>query len=422
MQKCIIIIFSLVFILSNFYLHAQTVQVSKNVKIETGLKQYIVGEPHVAVHPKNKNHLLAGAMLINPGDNKDAPCISFYSIDGGKNWVTHIFPDKNSADPWCVINENGEAAFSLLGGANLWVYHSKDGGKTWTDSTDLGIRHDHETMTTAKGDKNENIVYLTSVQEIRKNNRPRSSVFLARSDDGGKTFPLRKNMVLNNLSLNTMTPAVLSDGTLLVSYNEFSHKTPTGFKRLERNLSWVVASDDKGETFREPQFITQAFGPSFPVLAVDKTERFKDRLYWIGRSVTGKDILLYTSSDKGETWSETKVYSSDKITTIPNIAITKDGWVAVSFYEKTEGENFCQSYKLAVSGDGGKTFSVPVQVSEKEYCPDKEKNGDALKRGWSSGGHYTGLTALPDGGLFTIWADARDGSYQLYFATVTITQ
>jgi hypothetical protein len=217
-----------------------------------------------------------------------------------------------------------------------------------------------------------------------------------------------------------MTPVVLSDGTLLVSYEEFSYKTSTGFKRLDKSLSWIIVSTDKGETFSEPKFIAQSFGPSFPVLEVDKSSRYKDRLYWIGRSEDGQSILLFYSSDKGETWARSNVYTSNNLNTVPNISINEKGIVGVTFYERTKGDGFCQTHKFTYSTDGGITFSKPANVSEKTYCPDKEKNGYILNRGWASGGHYTGLKAMPDGGFFTVWADARNGGYQLFHSIIFI--
>jgi hypothetical protein len=152
MQKQLIsLLIALCFINNEAALIAQelNVQVSRNNLIKMGLQKYIVGEPHVAINPANPDHLLIGAMLVNPNDKTDGPCVAFHSNDRGKTWTYNIFKHKNAADAWCAINKNGEAVFSLLGEEKMFVYHSKDGGKTWTDSTDLGKNHDHEAMTTA---------------------------------------------------------------------------------------------------------------------------------------------------------------------------------------------------------------------------------------------------------------------------------
>ena len=143
-----------------------------------------------------------------------------------------------------------------------------------------------------------------------------------------------------------MTPVVLSDGTLLVSYDEFAFKTSTGDKRLNKSLSWIIVSKDKGKTFSEPRLITQSLGPCFPVLEVDKSSRFTDRLYWIGRSEDGQSILLFYSSDKGETWTQSDIYTSGNLNTIPNISVNEKGIVGVTFYERTKGEGFCQTHKF----------------------------------------------------------------------------
>ena len=54
-------------------------------------------------------------------------------------------------------------------------------------------------------------------------------------------------------------------------------------------------------------------------------------------------------------------------------------------------------------------------------CADSTKNGSALKGGWASGGHYTGIVADDKGDFIVVWADARSGRYQLYRSKISVS-
>jgi hypothetical protein len=401
---------------------AQTpsIKAGANKPIPLAMAQYRSGEPHVAVNPNNPNHLLAAAMLLHPDEQADGPVVALYSNDRGKNWRVHPFRFKSAADVWCIINEKGEGVLSLLDGDRLWVFHSPDGGRSWTDSTDLGRYHDHEAMVKGKDLSGKEVIYLTSVQQVRQNGVSYPALFLARSDDGGRHFSFRKTGVNNNLNMNTMTPAVLSDGTLLLPFEEFAFRTASGYQRLEKSLSWLIKAAAGGTDWEPPHFITQSFGAGFPVMAVNTAAPWKDHIYWVGNTPDRQSILLWQSADKGVTWSSTTVYQSTQLTVIPNVAVNRDGIIGISFYERGQGAPFCQTYRFTVSADGGRSFSPPVAVAARPSCPDKAKNGHLLNRGWASGGHYTALVAMPEGGFFTIWADARTGAYQLYQAEISL--
>lgn len=396
------------------------VTVNEKGLVKLPFSEYVLGEPHLSINPNDENHLLLGAMMWSTEPAGKIITISAVSFNGGKNWNHHRFPDKNTADPWTIITPGGEAVFTFLGRKEMWTYRSKDGGLTWTDSLSHGTHHDHQTMTFMVDEVNRTKdIYLLSAQAKRnENGLVRDNIYLARSTDGGKSFPQKTYLSINNLLKNTMTPVVLSDGTLIVSYSEYAYKTlDNSQSRLPKNNSWTIYSKDKGKTFSEPRFITQE-ARGFPVLTLDKSSRFKDRLYWVTNSKNGEHIYSFYSIDKGESWSKPIMVSKpSRKKTIPNIEVNNDGIVGVTWYEKEE-EDFCQNFYFAFSEDGGQNFSEPIKISQETSCADPEKNAGALRGGWSSGGHYTGLVTKPDGSFQMVWADARSGRYQLYFSEV----
>jgi hypothetical protein len=324
------------------------------------------------------------------------------------------------ADPWCIITSKKEAVYSVLSNDTLWTFFSDDGGVSWNDSVNYGPRHDHEAMTFMKKQKNKPaIVYLLSVQNIKRSNSPsRESVHVTRSLNGGRSFDHRINLVQNNLWKNTMTPVVLSDGALIVSYSEYAYRSAeNSFVSLAKNNSWTMISQDSGKTFSEPRFITDA-GGGFPVLEVDHSQKFRDRLFWITRNETDRQILCLYSANRGETWSLPVVVSNSPLAkTIPNIAVNKDGVVGITWYEK-DTTGLCQNFYFASSTDGGTHFSAPVKISDQISCADSARNGTALRGGWKSGGHYTGIVSDDKGNFIVVWADARSGRYQLYITRI----
>jgi hypothetical protein len=79
----------------------------------------------------------------------------------------------------------------------------------------------------------------------------------------------------------------------------------------------------------------------------------------------------------------------------------------------------CQHLYFAASRDGGGTFLPEVKVSTAENCPDTPQNAEAGRR-WVAGGDYFGLAAAAEGSFRLLWADSRDGIYQLRSSTVRV--
>lgn len=379
-------------------------------------------EPHLAADARDPNHLLAGVFLVaklgdprDPNFAMDMSCAALDSRDAGQTWVRRDFAQKGCGDPWVALVGKGAAFLGLTRG-RVFALRSRDGGRTWADSVvNLGSG-DHGTLAVdTTSSPFAGSLYAVWWAPVRDGG-PRSGVFIARSADGGAAFGQPTRLVPWSVQSVAMNPVILSDGTLVVPFNSFLTKS---------SPTWVVTSSDGARTFSVPLLVTDVCSRSFSQLGVDASPGpYRDRLYFVCSD--SSHIYLLHSSDRGETWSDpTVVNRGPGPVHNPVIAINRRGVVAVSWYDARDDprsyrDSFrCQRVFFAASLDGGTTFLPDVKVSSAENCPDTPANGEAGTR-WKAGGDYHGLAAAADGQFHLLWADSREGIYQLRTAHVEI--
>jgi hypothetical protein len=398
-------------------------------------------EPHLAADPKDGNHLVAAAIVVKARDLSAFDCAAFVSFDGGGAWTRHDFSFSECADPWVAIGEDGTVLLTVLAGhqdagpPDLLVFRSQDGGRTWLGPLSLGTGHDHETIAVDRSrGPHRGSFYVTSQTDAEEGGiggKGRSVAFVARSSDGGRSFPSPARLFVSNLSLNTHTAVVLSDGTVVVSYQDYARQTDQGQFWLERERSWVLTSSDGGKTFSVPMLVSEVCSKSFPTLAADPSPgSFRDRLYWICTSDHYEGIYLHHSSDRGERWTRPIRVNQGSGTSpyvrTPSVTVNRDGVVGIAWYDgRNAGERYkrefiCQEIYFTASLDGGHTFLPEVKVSTEKSCPMSPENGEAGWR-WPAGGDYMGLAADAEGRFVLVWADARAGAYQLRTATLKVS-
>lgn len=422
-MKYIALIFSLILTL---ILQAQnpTIIIGKEQHIDLGYPNHAFVETQLSINPNDPNHMLAGAIMVDPTKEDVYWDVALTTFDGGKNWNFHQFGVPQAADPWGIITESGEAIFSVLGYSNLYIYHSPDGGRTWnSDSLDLGGAHDHQVFVQDRsGGPFDKSVYLTSIQG--------SNVFTARSDDNGKSFEVASKFKANNLNTNTLMPVVLSDGSFISSYVNFQRYSTEDAEWLENEQTWIIKSTDGGKTYSPPLFVSEACGKGFDQLAVDRSNgQFNDRLYWLCAAPKDKALYFHYSPDKGNKWSKPFllreimpeiVDERPKFNGAAMISVNKDGVIGIIWQERVrDPKTKCQYLYFTASTDGGETFLPPVRVSNAPSCPEAGNNGWAGNR-WKSGGDYQGFTAKQDGSFQVLWSDSRSGYFQLYTTEIKV--
>jgi hypothetical protein len=407
------------------------IRVGEDRLLSAGGPEKPLVEAHLAVDPRNGDHMLAAAIVISKPDFSETDCAAFATFDGGKTWTRHDLGMKVCADPWTAINNDGSAVLAVLPESDLAVYRSADGGKTWPEPpVTFKGSHDHETMTVDRGS---GALYVLSSEYFPEpaTGKRRPTVFVARSDDGGRKFSDPVRVFTSNLNSNTATPIVLSDGTLVVSVDDFQRSSTEGPLWLERPRDWVLTSKDRGKTFSVPMMVSESCSRGFPTLSADPSPSgpFRDRLYWLCNTYYFTDVFLHYSPDAGESWSRpirvNKGSGTRPYVRTPAIAINRDGVVGIAWYDarnermKMKQIFQCLDLYFTASLDGGDTFLPDAKVTSQIGCADSPGNGDARYR-WPAGGDYLGLAARPDGDFALVWADSRDGMYRLRTTTVHV--
>ena len=429
--------------------------------------------PHVevmaAANPRNPRNLLAGVITFTHPDGGPATK-AYVSRDGGLVWDDISFPEQRETgggDPQVAFTAAGTAIFATLATgpdetgrtrAFLHAYRSEDEGRTWSNAFNLGASYDHpmlvadQTTGPFAGRLYMSVLYGGVEYNL--------GVF--RSEDDGRSWigPVKFIDGAGERGLNVDPMVVFRDGGIMVPFVDFPF-TPEQTAAWTESRIWTVVSTDGGVTFSEPkrgpmkmtgdqlrearQRTPRFMGGSWVMYAVDRSERFRDRVFavWPDYAEGPPRVVISWTDDRGNTWSDPKPVAPPGVEGAQQfqaaVAVNRDGVVGVTWYDTRDAASeFAFHQHFAASFDGGATFSEPHRVSgalsrplgSGNLLPSPTTFGgpegelrvallSAASR-WVNGGDYMGLTASADGHFHPVWADARSGSYQVYTARVRI--
>jgi len=386
-------------------------------------------EPHIAVNPKDPDHIVAALIDYNfPG------VANYVSIDGGATWDGPYQPKiprgqyTGAGDPVVAFDREGNAYVSQLtisieeftvGG--IWGYtyvlsvvtsKSSDGGFTWQETV---VASPGEVMTydypTTEGERprgevglffidkpwlvaapnpnnpDQDILYLTYtlfveilslswadelpflmiVEEL-------ATIELVRSEDGGKTwsYPVQVSPVVSVNPQPGIKGQLVHGSQPVVApdgslYVAWFYSTTDGPWEGEGEI-WVAASRDRGQTFYQRQLAA-----SF--LELDLYPRNANFRLW------GTGFPQTAVGANGELYIAYSAYSRDNLT---------DG-----------GDIFMVS-----SVNGGRTWTSPVRVNDDDTSRLQ---------------FFPSITTDPKGNLHMMWGDTRDDptelAYHIYYST-----
>jgi len=396
-------------------------------------RNYYPNEPSIAVNPKNTNQMIV--TTNGPVENY------YYSNDAGITWNRggeYSFDVGLWGDPCVVADTSGNFYFFHL--ERLYVSGQlqmpdrifcrrmtcDQMGSGWSGVSYTGLNppkmQDKEWA--AYDPVSKNLYVVWSEFDVYGSVDPDhfSNILFSRSADGGVTWsdPKRINEVSGDCldgsnSVMGAMPAVGPNGEIYVTW-----PGPEGIildKSTDQGESWyaqdiLVADNPAGDHYSIPGI---SRGGSCPAIACDLSYGPNRGTVYINWSdqINGPDdtdIWLSKSTDGGQTWSLPKRVNDDpagKHQMFHWITVDQtNGFLYVVFYDRRHYDDNRTDVYLAVSRDGGETFSN-YKISQSSFTPD----------GWVFMGDYSNVVAMGEI-IRPVWARMDTGHVSVWTAII----
>lgn len=365
-------------------------------------------ESHMVISPLNPDHWLVAAMIIDEPVAWKFHVAVWRTTDAGTTWTRTDFP-KTSADPYLSMDINGNVYLSGLGQSHYYI--SGNSGKNWSEGYAVPESHDHPFTTS------------TSVNTFWWSTTRRNKVLnLKKAVNGGPFENVQTINFNDSFRHDNMMPTVLHDGTLILPYSNFKSTRSS----IQIEAAYLFTTNN-GSELTGPIKITDRQGTSkgMASMLADNTEStYRGNLYYLytlGEFRDSKGIGMSISGDEGETWKDITVQKPSprgEKYYVPTGAINKDGVIGIYWYQHGRSRSIIDNdIYFTASKDGGETFMEPVKVTK---VTSRLSRRAKVAGTFPGGGHYSGMSVLPDGSFQLVWSDARSGIYQLYTANVIV--
>jgi len=348
-------------------------------------------EPSIAINPNNPDNIIAGSVLNNV----------HVSQDGGKTWKTEHLSSKYGVygDPCIVIDTLGTAYYLHLSNPakyphgkgwldRIVIQKSIDNGLYWSDGNGIGNngkKVQDKAWAAIHPKTNTLAVTWTEFDKYKyesKKDIDKSRIRFSYSNDQGETWSEAKTIseregdcLDSDLTPEGAVPTIANDGTIYVSwaFDEniyFDYSTDNGVTWLDNDI--LIANQPKGWNIDIPEF-GRANG--MPITAVDNSDgKYANTVYvnWADQrnGEDNTDIFIVKSTDKGKTWSKPKRVNSDKTKThqwFTWMSVDpKTGFIYILYYDRSAYKDNKTDVTLAISTNGGATFSSKI-ISEKPF-------------------------------------------------------
>ncbi|WP_237774261.1 sialidase family protein [Actinosynnema sp. ALI-1.44] len=348
-------------------------------------------QPHLAVNPRNPAHLVATYQQDRWSTFASQGVLAAASFDGGRTWRRSVPPTsecsggtnlKRATDSWVAVGPDSTAYLATLAMTKpffepgsehaIQVSRSGDGGLTWGQATVLtrdggpSVFNDLPAVTADPLDPRLVYVVWTRI-ELLGGTDFTGTTRLARSTDGGRTWEPPK--VVHDPGRNSQTVAnkivVRPDGSLVNAYTRY-YPAPDGTFKLE---AAVVRSADRGRTWSAPSKVADVTpagvkdpetgtpirdGSSFVQVAAGGRDLY---IAWQDSRFSGgtrDGVVVSRSGDGGSTWSAPVQVSANAFA--PALAVRRDGMVGVSYHDLRDNTSdpttLPANLRLATSRDG----------------------------------------------------------------------
>lgn len=390
-------------------------------------------ETFLAVNPANPDNILASAMSTTTDSS-----VVYATWDSGRTWQEvqngneGIFP---GGDPMLAFDGSGRAYFTTIT-PRMSVWRSSDSGRTWSGPVKIGQSgkaHDRQWIAAPKNPDRKAIPVYGAAKTV--NEEGQHTLITTRSFDKAKSFS--KPTAISPESQNIQAPSdlvVRNNGTILLPYLVF-HGYKSRDKGIARGEHLIFISDDNGETWKGPHHIGNKLvygnavgdqslvskGLDASALAVDETgDKFDGSAYTAWTTIIDGHLQVVAahSRDGGRSWSEPVQVNDggfDSNHSSVMTAVNDNGTIAVTWNDRRhDADDKCFQHYIAISRDGGQTFSTNKQVSNHQTCPGSGR--------YINGGETQGLVALPDGSFRVSWPVGEKDSLTVATAVINVTQ
>lgn len=382
-------------------------------------------EPSIYINPKNTNEVIAGSVMND----------YYYSTDGGKTWKSKSIKSKYgvNGDPCMLIDTLGRYYYFHL--SNIKGEHLVGGIVSQRSDVIKGKFNKYQGHTLANGKYHDkqwavvnpanNCIYMTWTQfdvYDAAGKEYESNILFSKSSDGGVTWTFPKDISAvpgdckdNDQTAEGAVPAIGPNGGIYVAWSR-------------DDSIWFNVSFDDGETWmeRESFIADQPVGwvvdipgiyrcNGLPVTTCDlSTSENRGTIYvnWADQrnGEENTDIWLVKSSDQGKTWTSPKKVNGEdqnrhQFLTWMTIDQT-NGYLYFVYYDRRNHENKNTDVYLAVSKDGGESFSE-YKISETPFKPSSRVFF----------GDYTNIS-VHNGVIRPIWSRLHDGNITLLTALI----
>ena len=385
-----------------------------------GQQNEFPNEPSVCMNPMNPDQIIIGANANN----------YYTSNDGGLTWQHGVITSSYgvNCDPVIVADTSGNFYyFHLVPNMSRVVCQKKTGFLSpWSDGSFTALFNSYDMdKEWATYDPSTNNLYTTWTRfNTWGSSNPQDStdIFISKSTDGGLTWGDQK--LISNIggdatggfgSVHGSYPATGPNGEVYVTW-----WSPAGLM--------FDKSTDEGETWLDPDINITGFsvqwlytlpgiqtGVSFPVIDCDRSNGPNNGTIYVNwadkRSGSNDcDIWLVKSTDSGTTWSAPKRVNDDnpgKHQFFNDMTIDQvTGKIYIVFYDRRNYTDSNTDVYLAVSDDGGETFSN-YKISDTPFIPFSTVFF----------GHYIGVSAHNNKVIAT-WMSMDNGHLTLWGAPI----
>ncbi len=396
-----------------------------NITIYTGA----VSEPTICINPENLNQIIAGSNLN----------YVYTSEDGGYNWQPEQLISSEHGvwgDPCIICDTAGAFYYFHLSNPSVgnWIdrivcQKTTNLGQSWNDGAAIGLNGTKaQDKEWAIVDRNNNNIYVTWTQFDdygSQNPEDVSIIRFSKSTDGGQTFSeaIRLNSVPGDCidddnTVEGAVPALGPNGEIYVSWAGpqgllFDRSTDQGETWLDND---IFISDFPGGWAIDIPGISRCNG--LPVTICDTSNSpYRGTIYvnWTDQrnGEDDTDVWISKSIDGGVTWSAPIRVNDDEpgkqqFFTWMTIDQTT-GYLYFVFYDRRNYDDTNTDVYMAISKDGGNTFSN-FKVSESPFIPYSN----------IFFGDYTNITAH-NGVVRPIWARLHEGEQSIMTAIIDPT-